>query len=396
MAETVAPSVRGAPRIRVVTLLVLAGVVTGAGSAAAVAAVWDALGLPHASATAAVLLAAVAIALDALDRPHPLDTGRQVPQLWGRVFSPETVAVLYGARLGVGPLTILTSWLWWAAIATAVTLGPPAAALAGAGFHVARVVTMLVVTACAQSCMPARIATVRARERRVARTTAVLAGVLAAAVLVSGCSEGDDRAAAPAVTTTTAPAPTATTTTRPPVAPTPETTAMDDLLPDDALPGFTRVPDGTRGAGPLDLEAAAAAERDTQAERAVLSTRGFTGGVARVWAGPGDDTVYVALYEFRDAAGAAAYLADGRELLEARRVREFPVDVAGAFGFTEVDETSAGAFVGHAVAFTVANRYGLVIVGGDGSRRTPDDARDVARRVADRLTPPSPTPDAPS
>jgi hypothetical protein len=49
----------------------------------------------------------------------------------------------------------------------------------------------------------------------------------------------------------------------------------------------------------------------------------------------------------------------------------------------------------------VATRYALVVVGGDGSRRTPDDARDVARRVADRLSPattpsPTPTPDGPS
>jgi hypothetical protein len=168
---------------------------------------------------------------------------------------------------------------------------------------------------------------------------------------------------------------------------------LDALLPDDPLPGFTRVPDGTRGAGPLDLEAAAAAEQDVQAERAVLQTRRFRRGVARVWTGPdGDaDTVYVAIYEFADAAGASAYLEDGRELLEARRVTEFPVDLPGAFGFTQVDESGADPFAGHAVALTSGSRYALVVVGGDPGRRTPDEARTVAVAVAARLSPPTST-----
>lgn len=405
MTETVTPSVRGTQRIRVVVLLVLAGVVTGGASAAVLGALWHTLDLPRASVGVAAAIALVAVALDAA-HVRPLDVRRQVPQLWGRLFSPETVAVLYGARLGVGPLTILTSWLWWAAIAVAVTLGPLAAAVVGASFHLARVVTMLAATAGAQSRMPDRIASVQRRERRISGAVIALAAVLALAAVVTSCSSGgDDAPAATATTTTTTVSSTTTTTTRPPVPHTPETDALDALLPDDTLPGFTRVPDGARGAGPLDLAAAAAAERDSNAERAVLETRRFRRGVARVWTGPDDaaDTVYVAIYEFAAAAGASAYLEDGRELLEARKVSEFPVDLPGAFGFTQVDESGSDPFAGHAVAFTRDNRYALVIVGGDPGRRTPDEARAVAAAVAARLSPPPtttspppPTPDAPS
>jgi hypothetical protein len=411
VAETVTPSVRGTLRVRVVVALLAAGVVTGAASAALPGAVWRALDLPRASVAVAALVALVAVGLDAV-HVRPLDIRRQVPQLWGRLFAPETVAVLYGARLGVGPLTILTSWLWWAAIAIAVTLGPLPAAVAGASFHVARVATMLAATAGAQSRMPDRIALVQRRERDVARVAIALAAVAALAVASSDFSResrppradsaksSGGAASGPA----SAPAASATTTTsRPPVPRTPETDALDALIPDDPLPGFTRVPDGTRGAGPLDLDAAAAAEHDTQAERAVLETRHFRRGIARVWVGPDDpgDTVYIAIYEFADAAGASANLEDGRELLEARKVTRFPVDVPGAFGFSQIDESGAGPVAGHAVAFTSANRYALVIVGGEPGRRTPDEARSVAAAVAARLSPPAssstpPTPAAPS
>jgi hypothetical protein len=219
----------------------------------------------------------------------------------------------------------------------------------------------------------------------------VTVAALALATAVAGCSDDDEdgavRPSAAATPSTTRRV--ATPSTSPSASPpTPETRALDDLLPETTLPGFDRVPDGRRGAGPLDLDAAAAAERDTAAERALLTTRGFERGVARVWSGPEDDTVYVAVYEFADDAAASAYLADGRETLQARQVREFPVEQG--FGFTQVDETSQGAFVGHAVAFTAGHRYALVIVGGDGSRRTPDEARDVARRVWEGLAPSRP------
>jgi hypothetical protein len=401
VAETVTPSVRGRQRIRVVTLLLVAGVVTGGASAAVLGALWQALDLPRATVGVAAAIALGAVALDAA-HVRPLDVRRQVPQLWGRLFSPATVAVLYGARLGVGPLTILTSWLWWAAVALAVTLGPLAAAVVGAAFHVARVVTMSTATAGAQTCMPDRIASVRRREHRVARAVVALVAALALTAVLTSCSSGDDDPPAAADTSTTSATSTTlpTATSRPPVPRTPETDALDALLPDQTLPGFTRVPDGTRGAGPLDLDAAAAAEQDAQAERAVLETRRFRRGIARVWTGPDDagDTVYIAIYEFADATGASAYLEDGRELLEARKVTQFPVDLPGAFGFTQVDESGADPFAGHAGAFTSGNRYALVIVGGDPGRRTPDEARSVAAAVAARLSPPTPTttPAAPS
>ena len=359
MAETVTPSVRGAQRIRVVLLLALAGAATGGGVGAALGA----LPLPDAPLVPVVL---AAVTLDAIGRPAPLAVRSQVPQLWGRILSPETAAVLYGARLGVGPLTILTSWLWWAALVVGVTRGPLVGAATGVAFHLARVAAMLVATAGVGSAMSGRIAGVRRREGLVRVLT--LAGALA---LLAGCSSSsDDPPTARPTTETSAPS-----------SSTPIAMTDTDLLLRDVLPGFARAPDDAFDTGPLDLAAAAAAERDADAERTVLETRGFVGGEARAWTGPDDDTVYAAVYEFASAAGAAAYLEDGRELLLARRVRTFPVDEpGGAFGFTQVDETAEGAFVGHAVAFVDGERYFLVIVGGDGSRRTADEARELARR----------------
>lgn len=380
MAETVAPSVRGAQRVVVLSVFVLAGVSTGALAGGLLGALWAASPLPALGPAATLAAAALAAALD-VARVRPPAARSQVPQLWGRLFGPSTVAVLYGARLGIGPLTMLPTWLWWAATLVGSSHGAAAGAVAGAAFHLARTATLLAAVAGADRSMPARMAGIQRAERPVRAVVAAAAVALAGALLAS-CSDGGSAgpAAAPRRPATTAAAIPTTTTTMPP-----EVAALAPLLLDESLPGFTPAPPGRFGTGPLDLEAAARLERDVDAERAVLQTRGFRGGQARAWTGPGDDTVYVATYQFRDAAGAAAYLEDGRELLLARRVQTFPVEEpAGAFGFTQADDTAAGAFVGHAVAWTQGDRYFLVIVGGDGSRRTPDEARDVARRQAER------------
>lgn len=172
---------RGAHRVQVVGLLFLAGAVTGGLVGFFLGAGWLATGWPVASPTVAAAVVAVALAADLVVRP--LDVRRQVPQLWGRIFGARTVAVLYGARLGVGPLTILTTWLWWAATALAVTAGPWVGAASGVAFHVARTVTMLAVVAGPSTGeeMGRRMAAVRGSERPVRLALAAAAAGLAVA-----------------------------------------------------------------------------------------------------------------------------------------------------------------------------------------------------------------------
>ena len=325
-------------RIQVNGLLALSGALSGAlvGFALGVVPMPDA---PY-------WLAIVAAVLDALRVPT-LAVRQQVPQYWGRIFPPRTVAVLYGARLGVGPLTLLPTWLWWAAIVIGATRGPWVGAATGATFAVARTVTMWLAGTRARSLDGA--------DRRIRVAIAALSLMALAA-----CSGDDDDADAPRSTTSVSPTtielePATTTTT------TPEDAALTDLLLTDAPPGFERVRDDV-----LDLDAAAAAEADSDAERALLETRGFVRGAARVWNDADDDVVFVTAYELGSKEQADLYLVDGAETLMARSATRFDAsEIAGAFGFTTREED----FVAHAVAFTRDNRWFLVLVGSaDGSR----------------------------
>ncbi len=78
------------------------------------------------------------------------------------------------------------------------------------------------------------------------------------------------------------------------------------------------------------------------------------------------------------------------QTLEGRSATRFPVpEIDGALGVTQVDETGAGAFTAHAVAFVHRHRYALVIVGGTSSLRSPDAARALAAAVSDHLGAPT-------
>src|SRR4029078_11442297 len=107
----------------------------------------------------------------------PLSVARQVPQLWGRIFSPRVVAVLYGARLGVGPLTILRTWLWWGCFLAGASAGLGWGAVVGALFGAGRVLAMLGVGV--------RAGSLRRRER----TVSLVVG-LAVVVAVAGLAIG--------------------------------------------------------------------------------------------------------------------------------------------------------------------------------------------------------------
>lgn len=163
------PPVRGYRKLKVVVALAAAAIASGALAGFALGLVLAPVGAVLAVAAPAWLAAAVvtalALGLDALaavrGRPRPWSVRRQVPQEWSRVFGPVTVAGLYGARLGVGPFTILNTWLWWASALLGGLGGPWAGAAAGAAFGAARIATMLAVSEWARHDMAVRMAQVR-------------------------------------------------------------------------------------------------------------------------------------------------------------------------------------------------------------------------------------------
>lgn len=179
------PSVGGITKLRVSGLLVLSGAATGAivGFAAGVA--WTVSPLPPLDGATVVTAAWVAVLLDVIHRStgrlRPPAVGRQVPQEWSRVFDPSVVAVLYGSRLGVGPLTVLSSWLWWAAFVASSAGGPAVGAAAGAVFAIARTAVMLGVAEWARRAMAGNMARVRRGE-----AAAHAACILGAVVLAVG------------------------------------------------------------------------------------------------------------------------------------------------------------------------------------------------------------------
>ena len=170
IAETVTHTVAGWRRFRVRTILLLATTFSAAtfgfGAGLLMMAI-DPGTPPVLWLAAASLIALVADELGRRWRPFkPLAVGKQVPREWGIVFSPEVVSVLYGLRLGIAPLTILASWIWWVAIIGAAFHGPWFSALVGVAFAVTRIVVSEVSTArTTTDSMACRMAKVRAVER---------------------------------------------------------------------------------------------------------------------------------------------------------------------------------------------------------------------------------------
>jgi hypothetical protein len=65
----------------------------------------------------ALSVALLDAALIIWNRPRPWSVRSQVPRLWGHESGPWWAAARYGLRLGLGPATILNSWMWWGAMA---------------------------------------------------------------------------------------------------------------------------------------------------------------------------------------------------------------------------------------------------------------------------------------
>jgi hypothetical protein len=178
--------VRGRRKILVAALLGGAAVTTGGLLGFAVGVAWAVTGLGPLGRGAVSAVVAVAVGLDLVvhrtGRPRPPAVGRQVPREWSRLFSPPTVAVLYGARLGVGPATILPTWLWWVALLLGASAGVWASTLVGVVFGAVRTALMVGLAEWVRHRAAPRMARVRAAESVVVAAVAPLA--LAAALLV--------------------------------------------------------------------------------------------------------------------------------------------------------------------------------------------------------------------
>lgn len=386
------PSVRGTGRILVASLLTATSAATGGLVGLVAGVAWRALLGSELNLPALAVLVGSCLALDVVGVP-PFSTLRQVPHLWGRIFSAPTVAVLYGARLGVGPLTILRTWLWWAALLAGASAGPLWSAVVGATFGAARIVVML-----ATGTRAGRLQRAEGRAALATGTALVVAvallglGVDTSTAAVAGEVPDNTSSFGRSVETPTASVPptsetpleesdvVAATTT-------PPTVNADALeLPDTLLAGWTRAPDdAARGLGPLDLDGAAAAEADETAERSLLETRRFVDGRSRGWRGPQGQVGYASVYRFASPADAAAYLVDGVTTLEARGARVYDVaSPAGGRGFSQAErpDAEAGSTVSHGVVFVRDARFYLVFVTGRDSSVDPGDAVAAAQSVA--------------
>lgn len=139
------------PSVRRALLPVLALVLVATGMVANAPVVALALSWSAGPARRPTLVVAVVLALTSivLDRVHRL-TGRlrppavqtQVPQWWGQRYGPWWAAARYGLRLGIGPATILNTWMWWTGVIIAVFSGPVWAVSATAIFVCVRTMVM--------------------------------------------------------------------------------------------------------------------------------------------------------------------------------------------------------------------------------------------------------------
>ena len=166
-------------------MLVLTQATTGAFAGLIAALLYFATPLPRIGGVEVAVMAMIAGVAD-LARIRPLAVRRQVPHVWSRMFAPGTVALLYGARLGVAPLTILPTWLWWAAFVGGAASGPAASALVGAAFGLARGLTSLAATANGGGATVQRMALIVQGERAAHTLAAVAALAVGAAALTSG------------------------------------------------------------------------------------------------------------------------------------------------------------------------------------------------------------------
>lgn len=134
------PSVRGPQRAAVITTMIASGIASAALVGFAVGVIGQLVPTPSVAVLAMGVMVAVALdfAGTKVSWLRAPSIGKQVPIEWGRMFTPSVVAFLYGARLGVGPLTILSTWLWWAATFGAAATSVGVSVIVGVVFGAVR------------------------------------------------------------------------------------------------------------------------------------------------------------------------------------------------------------------------------------------------------------------
>jgi hypothetical protein len=131
----------------VIVTLVLSTLATGSlvGFLLGMALSWVGVLLDARVSSVIATLVGLGLAADALrvitGRPRPWSVNRQVPQAWSSLFPATTTAGLYGARLGVGPLTMLSTWLWWSSSIAGAVIGVGTSVAIGAAFSATRALT---------------------------------------------------------------------------------------------------------------------------------------------------------------------------------------------------------------------------------------------------------------
>lgn len=416
-------------RIIVAALLVASGTASAVlvGSIAGVALQWT----PRADLRLLLVLAMAAVLADVarvrFGRPSPLSVNKQVPVEWGRLFDPRVVAVLYGARLGVGPLTMLSTWLWWAAtigaaltsvlasVVTALVFGlvrlsvtvaashradraghatwfgrlrtrTTRAWLSVDGFAVVLVVVALVATACtADSSVEAGPATVttanteseeqpvnddNAEPESESESENNTEGDTAAASTPTSELLTESSLAATSLPLVTSPDDIEP---RPPVGP----AALAAVLLSD-IDGFDPV---TAAAGDreLSINDAAVLQPDPTEELPLLETRGYQGGWTRAFLNADNDVLVTTVYDFVSALEAEFYLEDGTITLIGDGGTIYEVEsIPGARGFRQDVTGEDGPLVVYGITFTRSNQWFLVTIVGDEATATPERLLPIA------------------
>jgi len=428
VAETVTPSVRGRQRLTAEAALLSGATITAATTGFVLGLIGELLvatgGLPDlavdpSSSTGIdpmviVWIAAIGLGLDAsrllTGRPHPLTLGRQVPREWGRLLPLPVTAFLYGGRLGVGPLTILSTWMWWAALIAAALVGVWTAVAVSVWFAVWRVVINGLVGRRLARRPRSNLAAVRSFQQRGWSGLTGLATVLTiATAFLAGCGVAGEPAARPVLvdpapeaagsiaseaisppptslahledfvrTSSTLPD-TRSTSTSIPADPPPTDEAGDagqpialaDLVP-ESLAGMVVIDDPAVDRF-LTIDEAAAIQPDPTEEIALLETRGYRGGWIRAFRSPAADVAVTAVYEFADAAEAEFYLEDGLITIGGYGGQFFDVaelpDIRGFQQDVDDDGETVRTLGG---AFHRGNRWFLLYVIGSPETVTPD------------------------
>ncbi len=384
-------------------------------------------------------LTLVALALDAvhmkLGWPRPVALHRQVPQQWGKLLSAPVVAGLYGARLGVGPLTMLTTWLWWAAMVGASVISVWAAVGAGAVFGASRAVVNEIA---ARRITAGGLGTIErlgvtTRRSWITVNGSTLVGLALMVLIAGGCVAGNDVVAndtdsggsdsnetdSIAVQGTSQ---TRATDTGDDSAgqtdhndnPSETTTgdSMTDSAGDDAatessgaaaeadsesseaasaaatwqpstpevlssaligdVAWFNRLTEPGADLY-LDIDAASNRQPDPTEERPLLETRGYLGGWSRVFRNDTQDVVVAQVYEFATEQDASFYLEDGFITLTGHGAEFFDLEsLVGVRGFRIDGADEIGPIVNYGLAYAEQNRWYLLTLTGDPDTATLD------------------------